>query len=68
MRAEDCCIEYIKHRNPGLLYLIMSHGFSVDKWARPVFGLTDDFKGLSRDEREERDWAHLSQAARRRLR
>lgn len=40
----------------------------LDMWARPVFGLTSDFKALSRDEREERDWAHLSQAARRRLR
>lgn len=42
--------------------------FPLDMWARPVFGLTSDFKALSRDEREERDWAHLSQAARRRLR
>lgn len=56
------------HRKLGLVYLTMSCNIFIDKWARPVFGLTDDFKGLSRDEREERDWAHLSQAARRRLR
>jgi transcription factor SPN1 len=42
-------------------------GKIINTWARPVFGLTSDFKSLTRDEREERDWAHLTQAAKRRL-
>ena len=45
-----------------------SFSLSSDNWSRPIFGLTSDYKSLSRDEREERDWAHLSQIARRRLR
>ena len=40
---------------------------TVDEWARPIFGVASDLKSLSRDKREERDYAHLSQAARRRL-
>ena len=39
----------------------------IGDWARPIFGLASDFKILSRDEREERDYAHL-QAAKRRQR
>ena len=41
--------------------------FSIDEWARPIFGVASDMKSLSRDKREERDYANLSQAARRRL-
>ena len=41
--------------------------FHPDEWARPIFGVASDLKSLSRDKREERDYAHLSQAARRRL-
>ncbi len=40
---------------------------STDEWARPIFGLASDFKSLTRDEREERDYAHLSQSKRTRL-
>ena len=39
----------------------------IGDWARPIFGLASDFKILSRNEREERDYAHL-QAAKRRKR
>ena len=42
--------------------------FYTDEWARPIFGLASDFKSLGRDEREERDYANLSQANKRRLR
>ena len=41
--------------------------FHLDEWARPIFGVKSDMKDLDRDKREERDYAHLSQAARRRL-
>ena len=39
----------------------------ADTWSRPIFGLNSDYKALNRDEREERDWARLSQVAKRRL-
>ena len=42
--------------------------FSLDDWARPIFGLASDFKSMTRDEREERDYANLSQEARHRIR
>ena len=57
----------------SIIYFSLSLGiviiatFSVDEWARPIFGVASDMKSLSRDKREERDYANLSQAARRRL-
>ena len=52
------------HTHVGQLYVCLL----TDEWARPIFGLASDFKSLGRDEREERDYANLSQAKKRRLR
>ena len=36
----------------------------VDDWARPIFGVTSNFKSLSREEREERDYQNMSKKRR----
>ena len=40
--------------------------YPSDDWARPIFGVTANFKSLSREEREKRDYQNMSK--RRRLR
>ena len=40
---------------------------SIDEWARPIFGLASDVRMMTRNEREERDYANLSQETRRRI-
>jgi len=36
----------------------------VDEWARPIFGVTSNFKSMSREEREERDYQNMSKRRR----
>ena len=38
----------------------------VDEWSRPIFNLTSNYKVLTKEEREERDYANLPK--RRRIR
>jgi len=33
--------------------------FISDEWSRPIFNLTSNYKNLSREEREERDYEQL---------
>ena len=52
----------------GVLWCVCVCVCVLDEWARPIFGLASDFKSMTRDEREERDYANLSQEARCRIR
>lgn len=42
--------------------------FCLDDWARPIFGVTSNFKSLSREEREQRDYQNMSKKRRLRYR
>lgn len=39
-------------------------GKLINEWARPIFGVTSNFKSLSREEREERDYQNMSKKRR----
>lgn len=39
-------------------------GKLVNDWARPIFGVTSNFKSLSREEREQRDYQNMSKKRR----
>lgn len=38
--------------------------FVVDEWSRPIFGLTSNYKGMTREEREQRDLEQMPQRRR----
>ena len=42
-------------------------GRIIGEWSRPIFNLDTDYRSLSRDEREARDWQHLPMVKKRRL-
>jgi len=42
----------------------MTVNYITDDWARPIFGVTSNFKSLSREEREERDYQNMSKKRR----
>lgn len=39
-------------------------GKLINEWARPIFGVTSNFKSLSREEREKRDYQNMSKKRR----
>lgn len=38
----------------NLTFKVIS-AISVDEWSRPIFGLTSNYKGMTREERQQRD-------------
>ena len=50
-----------------LFFFLIPLRFYLDTWSRPIFSLDSNFKGLSKEERQQRDMDHVKSIQKRSL-